>query len=185
MTREIGGLELASTVTLVLQANQITKCGSHPKIFLSCRQSEDILKKGGKILSNQTILNLINELIKKDKLSDNHMKPTKDFIRSVVYACESSENYLDTRVRIYKNLKRKISMNIPTDLDSEELAIKRAHLQIFTWLSCCKQDIQNLDLEELGWKSTDDELIKPLWFNVFTFTKMTFVINKMIFVIKD
>ena len=52
-------------------------------------------------------------------------------------------------------------------------------MQIFTWLSFCKQNIQNLDLEELGWKKTDDEA-KPLWFNVFTFTKMAFVINFVI-----
>ena len=29
--RETGGLELASTVTLVLQANRLTKCASHIK----------------------------------------------------------------------------------------------------------------------------------------------------------
>ena len=29
--RESGGLELASTITLVLQANLLTKCASHPK----------------------------------------------------------------------------------------------------------------------------------------------------------
>ena len=84
------------------------------------------------------------------------MKSAEEFIRSVVYAGESSENYLDTR----------------------------SHLQTFTWLSCCNQNIQNLDPEEAGWKSTDDKL-KPLWFDVFTFTKMTFVINKKIFIIKD
>ena len=32
--RETGGLELASTITLVLQANRLTKCASHPKPFL-------------------------------------------------------------------------------------------------------------------------------------------------------
>ena len=29
--RETGGLEVASTITLVLQANRLTKCASHPK----------------------------------------------------------------------------------------------------------------------------------------------------------
>ena len=45
------------------------------------------------------------------------MQSAKEFIRSVVYAGESSENYVDTRVRIYKNLKRKTSMAIPPDPD--------------------------------------------------------------------
>ena len=30
MTSETGGLELASTIILVLQANRLTKCASHP-----------------------------------------------------------------------------------------------------------------------------------------------------------
>ena len=72
------------------------------------------------------------ELGKKDKLSDNHVKSAKEFIGSVFYAGESSENYVDTRVRTYKNLKRKTSMAIPPDSDSVELAIKRAHLQTST-----------------------------------------------------
>ena len=31
LTLETSGLELTSTITLVLQANQLTKCASHPK----------------------------------------------------------------------------------------------------------------------------------------------------------
>ena len=89
------------------------------------------------------------------------MKSAEEFMHSVVYASESSENYLDTRVTISKNLKRKTSVTLPPDPDSVELAIKRTHLQTFTWLSCCEQNIQNLGLEELRWKSTDDKL-KPL-----------------------
>ena len=33
--RETGGLELALTITLVLKANRLTKCASHPKKFES------------------------------------------------------------------------------------------------------------------------------------------------------
>ena len=61
---------------------------------------------------------------------------------------------------------------------------KRAQLETFTWLRCCDESIQNLEPEESGWKLTDN-VLKPLWFNVFTLVKMTFVINKMIFIIKD
>ena len=32
MTWETGGLELASTIILALQANRLTKCASHPKV---------------------------------------------------------------------------------------------------------------------------------------------------------
>ena len=116
------------------------------------------------MLSNQAKLKLIKELGKKDKLSNNHMKPSKVFISSVVYASESSENYLDTRIKINKNLKRKTSMVIPPDSDSVEFAIKRPYLQTFTWLRCCEQNVQTPNPEEFGCKLTDGEL-KLLWFN--------------------
>ena len=32
LRRETGGFELASTITLVLQANRLTKCASHPRL---------------------------------------------------------------------------------------------------------------------------------------------------------
>ena len=55
-------------------------------------------------------------------------------------------------------------MAVLPDPDLVELAIKRAHLQTFTWLCCYEQNVQTLHSEEFGWKLTDGEL-KPLWFN--------------------
>ena len=100
------------------------------------------------------MLKLIKELGKKDKLSYNHTKSVKEFIWSVVYADESSKNYVDTRPRI--NLKNKLKLkkkNIygyPSDPDSGELAIKKVHLQTFTWLRCCEQNIEILIEKNLG-----------------------------------
>ena len=68
------------------------------------------MKTFKKILSNETKLKLIKELGKKGKSSVNHKKSAKEFIRSVI----RPENYVYTRVRIYKNLKRKPSMAIPS-----------------------------------------------------------------------
>ena len=36
LTLETGGFELASTITLVLQANRLTKCASHPNSGKKC-----------------------------------------------------------------------------------------------------------------------------------------------------
>ena len=33
LRRKTGGIELASTITLVLESNRLTMCVSHPKIF--------------------------------------------------------------------------------------------------------------------------------------------------------
>ena len=59
------------------------------------------------------------------------MQSAQEFIRSAVNAGKSPENYVDTRVRIYKNLKIKTSMVIPPDPDSVELAIKKAIANIY------------------------------------------------------
>ena len=56
---------------------------------------------------------------------------------------------LDTRVRIYKTLKRKTSMTISPDLDLVELAIKRTHLQKFALLRCYEKSIQSVDPERI------------------------------------
>ena len=47
--RETGGVELASTITLLLQANQLTKCASHPKskFFKKCLETENYQLKCG------------------------------------------------------------------------------------------------------------------------------------------
>ena len=42
--RETGGFELASTITLVLQANRQTKCASNPKACKACTPKECITK---------------------------------------------------------------------------------------------------------------------------------------------
>ena len=55
-------------------------------------------------------------------------------------------------------------MAVLPDPDLVELAIKRAHLQTFTWLCYYEQNLQTLHPEEFGWKLTDGEL-KPLQFN--------------------
>ena len=55
-------------------------------------------------------------------------------------------------------------MAIRSDPESVERAINRTHLQAFTLLHCCKQNIQTLDPEEFGQQLTDGKL-KPLLFN--------------------
>ena len=41
-------------------------------------------------------------------------------------------------------------MVIPSDSDSGELAVKKVHLQTFTWLRCCEQNIEILIEKNLG-----------------------------------
>ena len=73
------------------------------------------------------------------------------------------ENYVDTWIRIYKDFW-KIYMTVPSAPNSVELAIKRAHLQIFTWLRCCQRSIGNPNPEWFDWQLKHEDL-KSIWFN--------------------
>ena len=47
LTLETNGFELASTITLVLQANRLTKCASHPKASSWSYSTKQVHKQGG------------------------------------------------------------------------------------------------------------------------------------------
>ena len=80
-----------------------------------------------------------------------------------MYSGNVGEEYVETRVRMYKNLKKKSSMSLPPDPDSVIQVIKRAHLQAFIWYNCDRPFIENLKLEENGWKIENND-ITPIWF---------------------
>ena len=50
LTREIGGPELASTITFVLQANWLTKCACHPKMFLKGSAKNQTKTEGSNVV---------------------------------------------------------------------------------------------------------------------------------------
>ena len=60
MTWETGGFERPSTITLVLQVNQLTKCASHPKLINSINfEKKSIVTRN---VDQIFIRNLITEL---------------------------------------------------------------------------------------------------------------------------
>ena len=61
LTRETGGFELASTITLALQANRLTKCASHLSQCCWLR-SANFLKKGSMAVDFLWILQNLTEL---------------------------------------------------------------------------------------------------------------------------
>lgn len=74
---------------------------------------------------------------------------------------------METRIRLYQNLKTKTSMSIPPDPDSAVQVIKRSHHQVFQWLRCCYAWIETLPLESNGWIIEEEDskpIVKPLWF---------------------
>ena len=116
-----------------------------------------------KVLADPTKLTLLASLDKERFLTENNIKDVRDFVRKVVYTGKDDEEYVDTRVRLYKHLSCKSSMPLLPDPDSLVQVIKRAHFQTFEWLRCCEPVINHLNLQDCGWEIKDDE-VKPVWY---------------------
>eukprot|EP00795_Rhopilema_esculentum_P012489 gene12489-3172_t len=97
------------------------------------------------------------------KLAEDGLNNVREFVRSVIYSGKDDEDYVETRIPLYKSLKNKSSMSLPPDPDSVVQVIKRAHCQAYVWYRCGQRTINHLDLEEFGWKIQDGD-VKPVWF---------------------
>ena len=150
---------LGKEVCLALPAiHSLTGCDTTSYFFRvgKCRTFKKILKQTG-------TLQLLNSLGDKRELDDKDVMDIKEFIRTALYSGTASEDYIDTRIRIYENLKVKSSMPLPPDPLSVVQVIKRAHHQAYTWYHCDMPVINKLQLENNGWIIKDDT-IEPLWF---------------------
>ena len=103
------------------------------------------------------------------KLTDLQLNDETNEIEDslVIYSGKEGESYVETRIRLYQNLKTKTSMSIPPDPDSAVQVIKRSHHQVFQWLRCCYAWIETLPLESNGWIIEEEDskpIVKPLWF---------------------
>ena len=119
-----------------------------------------ILKK---LINDESKCQLIESLGNYPKLGQNALNDAREFIRTIVYNGKNNESFVDTRIRLYQQLKKKTSLTIPPDPDSTEQAIKRCHLQVFVWKRCCDQNIDMISYEENGWKDENNSLA-PKWF---------------------
>ena len=68
-----------------------------------------------------------------------------------MYARKDDEDYVGTRIRLYKCDAKNSSMRLPPDLDSVIHVTKRAHCQAYEWYHCGQQKFNHLDLEDCGW----------------------------------
>ena len=108
---------------------------------------------------------MLKTLGQNEVLHEEDIEGVKEFIRTVLYTGKENENYVDTRIRLYENLKRKSSMPLPPDPDSVIQVIKRAHHQTYSWVRCGLWEFPPLPHEGNGWFADEDELtLKPLWF---------------------
>ena len=117
-----------------------------------------------KVMKNPELLSMISNLGCKDTMSIDDIAECRKFIQTVMYNGKSTEDYLQTRIRLYKNQLKKTSLSIPPDSNSCTFAILRAHYQAYQWLKCLDVNIANISLTENGWHIDDDGSVIPLWY---------------------
>ncbi len=101
-----------------------------------------------KVLADKTKLGLLESLEQDRKLTEDGINNVREIVRSVIYSGKDNEDYVETRIRLYKSLKSKSSMSWPPDPDSVVQVIKRAHCQAYVWYHCRQRIINQLDLGE-------------------------------------
>ena len=57
------------------------------------------------------------------------LEKCQEFVRTVLYSGKQRESYIETRIRLYQEMKMKSSMSLPPDPDSVVQVIKRVHYQ--------------------------------------------------------
>jgi len=120
------------------------------------------IKVWKKLLKSPAKINLINSLGLTKDLSINDEQNCQKFIQTVMYNGTEEEEYIATRVRLYKKQSTKTSIALPPDPDSCKQAIKRAHFQSYYWNNCLQSEIEPINVEENGWCIKDK--IYPLWY---------------------
>ncbi len=121
-----------------------------------------ILKR---VFKAQESCSLIKNLGLNGNITEDELDNAKEFIRTIFYGGNSNQTYVETRIRLYNDMKVKSSMCIPPDPDSVIQVIKRAHYQIYHWIRSTEINIEPIDYQQLGWKWSDEQqLVVPIWF---------------------
>ena len=118
-----------------------------------------------KLLKEPMLSRLLKNLSETTSLEEPDQADIKEFVRSVMYSGNTNETYIETRVRLYTDMKVKTSMSLPPDPSSLLQAIKRVQLQVNIWSHSCELLIPEMDPEEYGWNynSTLNKM-GPVWF---------------------
>lgn len=85
------------------------------------------------------------------------------FMQTVMYPGRQSEDFVETRIRMYEQQRTKSSLPLLPDRSSAVEHVKRSHLQTNIWKQCMNKDIDYPNPENYGWKVEDNSLV-PVWF---------------------
>lgn len=118
-----------------------------------------------KLIQAERKTDLLTDLGKDESVSEMILENAKEFVRTVLYTGKPKETYIETRIRLYQEMKMKSSMSLPPDPDSVIQVIKRAHYQVYFWRRCIEINVEMIPFANYGWKWCEkQELVVPIWF---------------------
>ena len=120
-----------------------------------------------KLMNHPEKCELLKALENGSPLTEDEIGNLKLFVQTVMYSGRSSETYLETRIRLYKQQKQKTSTSLPPDPNSLFHALWRAQLQVYIWRRCNEININIVDPLNYGWRFDESEgILLPVWFTV-------------------
>ena len=118
-----------------------------------------------KIIKHQDSLDLLSSLGESKELNVQNVEDVIVSVQTVMYSGRKDELYVDTRVRLYKDMKIKSSQSLLPDPDWMQQAIRRVHFQVNYWLRFGEKSVQTISLEANGWTiDIAQSLVEPVWF---------------------
>ena len=89
----------------------------------------------------------------------------KSVIQLLCYSGKKDESYVDTRVRLYKNMKVKSSSTLPPGPKSFNKHIRRVNFQLYEWVRFDTKIIPERIINGNGRKQgEEDGKIIPVWY---------------------
>ena len=87
-----------------------------------------------KCVNSKEKMNLLQDIGVPSTINKKAVDKVSKFIQTMCYSQMEDESVIETKVRIYKQLKTKTSQSKPPDKNSMLQAIKRIHYQLYYWL---------------------------------------------------
>ena len=87
-----------------------------------------------KCVNSKEKMNLLQDIGLPSTINKKAVDKVSKFIQTMCYSQMEDESVIETKVRIYKQLKTKTPQSKPPDKNSILQAIKRIHYQLYYWL---------------------------------------------------
>ena len=146
--------------TSLISFHAITGCDATSYMFRVGK-----LKCFKKVMNQRENCRLLENLELEEPLTEHDIVDLKKFVQTVMYSGQTSETYVNTRIRLYQQQTQNTSLNLPPDPSSLLQALKRSQLQVYIWKRRGEINIEDVDPLCYGWQFDKiKNMLMPIWF---------------------